>query len=193
MKRSIVGNFDNRLSTLTDKTPVQLSRRFGGSSRQVIGTVEDLDTLAQSYLQRISRGRFLRNFLDVQAEYGFPVARQAFPLKQDTQGLLLVASQTTEGRRDDKRNLTFICPIISLYPGLNHHVLGSLVPDQDRSLLGRRLQNDPGSSQCDSRIGQGGKSKRMPPQITLEENGYFMMNSHLMERGIYIPRPRSRT
>jgi hypothetical protein len=37
------------------------------------------------------------------------------------------------------------------------------------------------------------KSKRMPPQITLEENGYFMMNSHLMERGIYIPRPRSRT
>lgn len=193
MKRSIVGNFDNRLSTLTDKTPVQLSRRFGGSSRQVIGAVEDLDTLAQSYLQRISRGRFLRNFLDVQAEYGFPVARQAFPLKQDTQGLLLVASQTTEGRRDDKRNLTFICPIISLYPGLNHHALGSLVPDQDRSLLGRRLQNDPGSSQCDSRIGQGGKSKRMPPQITLEENGYFMMNSHLMERGIYIPRPRSRT
>lgn len=58
MKRSIVGNFDNRLSTLTDKTPVQLSRRFGGSSRQVIGAVEDLDTLAQSYLQRISRGRF---------------------------------------------------------------------------------------------------------------------------------------
>lgn len=63
MKRSIVGNFDNRLSTLTDKTPAQLSRRFGGSSRQVIGAVEDLDTLAQSYLQRISRGRFLRNFL----------------------------------------------------------------------------------------------------------------------------------
>lgn len=61
MKRSIVGNFDNRLSTLTDKTPVQLSRRFGGSPRQVIGAVEDLDTLAQSYLQRISRGRFLRN------------------------------------------------------------------------------------------------------------------------------------
>lgn len=79
MKRSIVGNFDNRLATLPNKTPDQLSRRFGGSSRQVIGAVEDLDTLAQSYLQRISRRRFLRNFLDVQAEYGFPVARQAFP------------------------------------------------------------------------------------------------------------------
>lgn len=129
----------------------------------------------------------MRNFLDVQAEYGFPVARQAFPLKQDTQGLLLVASQTTEGRRDDKRNLTFICPIISLYPGLNHHVLGSLVPDQDRSLLGRRLQNDPVPPSVIPALARVEKSKRMPPQITLEENGYFMMNSHLMERGIYIP------